>query len=240
MLDNNRDPKISIVIPIYNAERFLHKTIEGVLSQTYSNWEAILVNDGSTDNSLSICEQYAEIDKRFKVVNQKNAGPSVARNIGLDYCNGEFVTFQDSDDLVPSNRLEILVDSYFECGADWIIGCITTVDAKGKMVVKKLPEKLYCEKGQIINDLTIIDHSNFPSPVNKLYKTSIIKNQRIRFDTDMRMGEDWEFNVRYLNQIHSLKFISESVYFYQKSNSFLTKQFRKDDFETNKKYRIVL
>ena len=98
---------ISIIIPVYNAERYLHQCIESVIAQTFEDWEAILVNDGSKDGSLAICQEYAAKDKRIKVIDKSNGGPSSARNKGLENAQGEFVYFMDADDWIEKNYLEV-------------------------------------------------------------------------------------------------------------------------------------
>ena len=99
-------PLLSIIVPVYNTEALLNRCIDSVLNQTYSNWELLLVNDGSTDNSLSICQTYAKQDKRIKVFHQSNQGQSVARNHALEQANGELITFLDSDDAVAPTTYE--------------------------------------------------------------------------------------------------------------------------------------
>ena len=99
---------ISVIIPIYNVELYLNKCIESVLNQTYTNLEVILVNDGSTDRSGEICDSYCKIDKRVKVIHQKNGGPALARNRGLRIAKGEYIGFIDSDDYMAEDKYEAL------------------------------------------------------------------------------------------------------------------------------------
>ena len=100
---------ISIIIPVYNAEHYLRQCIESVIAQTFEDWEAILVNDGSKDGSLAICQEYAAKDKRIKVIDKSNGGPSSARNRGLNEAKGEFVYFMDADDWVETKFLDNFV-----------------------------------------------------------------------------------------------------------------------------------
>ena len=102
---------ISVIIPVYNAERFVAQTLDSVLEQTYENWEAILVNDGSTDNSLDILQKYAQKDARFKIIDKKNGGVSAARNDGLKKAAGEYITFLDADDLWYPQFLEFMLQA---------------------------------------------------------------------------------------------------------------------------------
>lgn len=106
----NENPLISVIIPVYNVENFLHDCLNSVISQTYTNLEIILVDDGSTDKSGEICDEFATQDSRIKVLHQKNSGQAVARNNALEICKGEFITFIDSDDIVSENLIAILYD----------------------------------------------------------------------------------------------------------------------------------
>ena len=106
----NENPLISVIIPVYNVENFLHDCLNSVISQTYTNLEIILVDDGSTDKSGEICDEFAKNDSRIKVLHQKNSGQAVARNNALEICKGEFITFIDSDDIVGENLIAILYD----------------------------------------------------------------------------------------------------------------------------------
>ena len=102
-------PKISVIVPVYKAEKFLATCIESILNQTYGNLEIILVDDGSPDSCGKICEKYALSDSRVKVVHQKNAGVAAARNVGLDLAEGDYVTFVDSDDYIQPQMYEKLI-----------------------------------------------------------------------------------------------------------------------------------
>ena len=106
----NQNPMISVIIPVYNVEIFLHDCLNSILKQTYTNLEIILVDDGSTDKSGEICDEFAKQDNRIKVIHQKNSGQAVARNNAIEICKGKFITFVDSDDIVSENLIEILYD----------------------------------------------------------------------------------------------------------------------------------
>ena len=110
---------ISVIVPVYNAEEYLEECLESIKNQTYTNIEVILVNDGSTDGSKEICEQYCEKDNRFKLVNQENQGQSVARNLGVAESVGQFIMFVDSDDVVRENIVEVLL-SYMKEDVDLV------------------------------------------------------------------------------------------------------------------------
>lgn len=111
-------PLISVIVPVYNVEPYINKCIDSILSQTYKNLEVILVDDGSPDNCPKICDDYASIDNRVKVIHQKNAGLSVARNNALNICQGEYISFVDSDDWIEENLFEIAIGKMQENSVD--------------------------------------------------------------------------------------------------------------------------
>ena len=115
---------ISIIMPVYNAEKYLNRSIESIMNQTYNNIEIILVNDGSTDNSLEICTSYQEKDNRIKLINQANKGVSFARNKGIDEATGDYIMFIDSDDYVEKNMIEDMVSKITEDDIDLVISGI--------------------------------------------------------------------------------------------------------------------
>ena len=113
-------PELSIIVPVYNVEKYISQCIDSILNQTFQDFEVILVDDGSPDRSGQICDEYAENDSRIKVIHQKNAGLSAARNTGLKNANGEYVAFVDSDDYISPNMYELLVTNIKSCGADMV------------------------------------------------------------------------------------------------------------------------
>lgn len=111
---------VSVIVPVYNAEHFIEKCIHSILNQSYKNIELILVNDGSTDNSVKICDSFAKIDNRIKLIHQANSGPSVARNNGIYNAKGKYIQFIDADDYIEENMIETLVNE-MEKGLDIVI-----------------------------------------------------------------------------------------------------------------------
>ena len=114
-------PKISIIVPVYKVEKYLCRCLDSIVAQTFTDWECILIDDGSPDNSGKICDEYAEKDGRFRVIHQENAGVSAARNAGLDAARGEWIGFVDSDDWVESNMYEYLYNNALETKSDVVI-----------------------------------------------------------------------------------------------------------------------
>lgn len=182
---------VSIIIPIYNLETRIKSCLESVISQTYRLLEIILVDDGSTDNSLDICQDYAKLDSRIQVVHQNNRGVSAARNLGLKKATGKYVTFIDGDDTVTSNYIETFLFYAETIGADVMIGGYTkkeisqesiTKPAKGAYSTKEF-FSLLCKEGTEI----------YGYVWSKLFRLSLIKNNHILFNEKMSSQEDLDF-----------------------------------------------
>ena len=174
-------PKISIIIPVYNVEDYLSMCIESVIAQTYKDWELILVDDGSPDNSGSICDEYASRDPRIRVIHKKNAGVSAARNTGIEAANGEWISFIDSDDWVDTDYLE-----KFELDkddADLIIQGLEYYDNRNGQYFKQI-KVADCILSGTDSKKLVADNNVLGSgyPVAKAYRKSII-DTGVRFDT---------------------------------------------------------
>ncbi|MGN1051330.1 MAG: glycosyltransferase family 2 protein [Acutalibacteraceae bacterium] len=213
--------KISIVVAVYNAESTLNKCIESLLAQKYEQTEIILVDDCSTDNSLSVCEKYSlEYENIITVKNEQNSGVSATRNHGIDVSTGSYICFVDSDDYVEEDYLEKLYSCYSKYNTVPICGFIYHDEynhqkplayrwSGGNELVSlgdsfKLMRELY---------LTAI--------WNKLFKSEIIKENNIRFDVDVSMGEDLRFSVDYFESadIDKVYAFSDTLYHYTKLNN---------------------
>ena len=195
-------PLISVIVPIYNAEKFLHYCIDSILNQTVIDFELILVDDGSTDNSGKICDEYSEKDNRIWVIHKPNGGVSSARNAGIEAAKGEYICFVDSDDFLESSYLEELVETkkkYPDFDNVWC-GFQTVED------YYKNNKKAYDVERD--NDYSFSDLSSIMDlfekwfvqmPWNKLYKTKTIVENSIVFPPEISLGEDYIFNLRYLD-----------------------------------------
>lgn len=188
--------KVSIIIPVFNAEKTIKRTLDSLLTQTMADFEVILVDDGSTDHSADICQHYGLADPRFHYIKQpKNMGPAAARNTGMSQMRGDYVTFIDSDDTVENNYLEALLDAVKKSNAD---------------VVWSDFQYIYIETGQV--QKVTHGHSGFLSQkdffhcflddcpgigsmCNKCYKTEFIRLHNLRIDEGRVYGEDWDFNM---------------------------------------------
>lgn len=214
-------PKISIIVPIYNSEKYLVKCIESIQKQTYINIEIILVNDGSYDKSIIICEKYAEYDERIIVVNKENGGVSSARNRGLDIATGDFIGFVDSDDLIDAEMYERLITASLKNDADIVECGYSRMDNNYEVTMKNpLYDAIYngnyeCSKLY----LSKINTTNFN--VNKLYKKYIFDNLRY---SNLAHSEDYVINVKAFFKCNRKVTISGCYYFYINRESSACKQ----------------
>lgn len=213
-----RSFKISIIVPVYNAGKTLNKCISSILQQTFKDWELILVNDGSTDNSALICDEYVQLDKRIKVFHKSNGGVSSARNVGLDNAKGEWITFIDSDDWVENNYLSNL----YQNDENDIVASYFIAEGWREWVSVPLKEYVY-DEGQMKDfmDNCLLD---FIYICSKLFRHSIIKSYKLRFDENISYGEDTLFVYQYLQYIKSVRTSSEATYHYNCYGIGLSKQ----------------
>lgn len=204
---------VSIIVPVYNAEKYLSRCIDSIIKQTYSNLEVLLIDDGSSDKSGTICREYADIDNRIKVINQSNQGVSKARNRGLEEASGEFICFVDSDDWIDDTHIEGLVASIAE--NDCI--CEGYIRGNTQSILKAKRVDLLKIDG---NDVAVFFVNGFIHPCwNKLFKKSIIEVNNIRFPTDISISEDSLFCLEYLSCSHSIAFSERANYHYWVDNS---------------------
>lgn len=207
---------VSVIIPVYNAQKALAACLDSVLGQSYHNLQIILVNDGSKDNSLAICRQYAMKDERFQVIDQANAGPGAARNAALGAAKGTYLQFLDSDDILPADATAALVEAM--AGEDLVIGHFT-IGAEGKSSRRGLV-KADCrlDKQGFMHELIKWPGSYYFSALwNKLYLRRIVEEQGIRFNERMVWGEDSLFNMQYYLYIKHVHFIPMVVYHYHRA-----------------------
>lgn len=203
---------ISIVIPVYNVEKFLRKCIDSIIAQTFSDWELILINDGSKDDSGTICDEYSAKNDRIKVIHKKNEGVSKARNTGIDYAGGEFICFIDSDDWIEPtflsdfNVLKNKCDFYFSG---------SLYDTYEKVYsYKKYKEKFCRNKYEIRNEFFDQDLLSNGYPWGKLYRTQIIRENNLRFNENLTINEDHIFVFQYFLHISSLYITNTAGYHY--------------------------
>ncbi len=209
-------PEISIIIPVYNASAFLSSTIKSVLRQDYHNYEIILINDGSTDNSPDICYHFAEKYKEIiKVINQKNKGVTIARKAGIEKSRGEFILFLDSDDTLPQQALSILFEN--SKGVDVVLG----FDDAPETIPHKNPQIL--TQKQLINGF--LTRKINPDIAAKLWKRSCFTPGCLDTSPSIKLGEDFIMNIKLSLNINKAKLVYKNTYHYIQHSQQTTRNF---------------
>lgn len=237
---------VSVISPVYNTSEYLREFLDSVISQTYKPFELILVDDGSSDNSLDICREYAEKDSRITVLTQKNQGAGAARNNGIEHANGELVIFLDSDDTADSNMLEAVLKVTRKQKPDLLVFGYEEIfyNEAGKVVSRNvmLPEPLdlhtpeECRKKYC----RLVFDAMLNQPWNKVYKKSIIEKYNIRFP-NVKRTQDALFNGEYFKHVNSLLTLQEPLYFFRQNNQKkIWKKFPKDSYLIDVNYNSFL
>ena len=205
---------ISIIVPVYNTEKYLDQCIQSVLVQTYTNWELLLINDGSTDLSGTICDQYATKDRRIRVFHKENGGVSSARNVGLDNARGKWIMFIDADDWVEPSMLKELRTVALDNNADYVY-CDLLFDY-GKY------QKYYSAPTYISEHSIMLKNfikSTWTVIWNSLVKAEIYSKQNLRFSQDYTYCEDFLFAVKTMFYAHKIAYAPKAYYHYNQLNA---------------------
>lgn len=227
---NCADPKVSIIIPVYNVEKYIERCIQSILSQTSNEWEAIIVNDGSTDDSLNIIHGLIGKDPRFRVINKSNGGAASARNVGLEEARSEYITFVDSDDSLEKTYVETLLGTMQSASCDIILSGMRVRECDrlpGIVGLHKFNPFLffkYCDGG----------------PCAKLFRKEIIDAYHIRFPEDMAVAEDLVFLGSYTLHVKTYFVVPQILYYYYLDNdSSLMHRFWRGELSLNAyKYNV--
>lgn len=213
---------ISIVVPVYNAEKYLEQCLNSIQNQTYKNFEVILVNDGSMDHSESICMDFVKVDTRFKYFTKENGGASSARNFGLDNVTGDYITFIDADDWVDENHLEVLINNIKENNSDMAVSSIKKFDNVSNFEFRVYSKqekyllnynKLNREEFLVILPKLIHASNSYKIAVSKLFKKELVTD--VRFDESIIYGEDLDFFFKLYNKVNSISYVDEVTYIYR-------------------------
>jgi glycosyltransferase involved in cell wall biosynthesis len=225
-------PLISIIVPVYNVEKYIQRCIDSILAQTLSNFELILVDDGSTDKSGTICDNYAKEDSRINVIHLKNEGVSNARNKGISLAQGDYLMFCDSDDYVEKNWCNLLYKAINQGGKILpIIGVriIYNIGGGKKEVIRAFPKKVSMEKDKYFETYK---KGLSGSLWCKIYERKIIVDNSLYFNVNVNRGEDLLFNLSYIKYMDSIVTIPTIGYNYVHSNeNSLINRYRKDLFD---------
>ena len=223
-------PLFSIIVPVYNVEKWLPKCIDSILEQSYRDFELILVNDGSTDKSLEICTQFAQIDSRIVVIDKNNEGVSAARNIGIKNAKGKYICFVDSDDWVGYNYLSALINTQLKYNSQLVISGLNLY-FKGEKSEYKVDEVVY-DKSNFLQLFSSQEDILFllRGPCCKLFDRDIIQSNSIEFDQSIHYGEDAIFVLKYCLYCDLVAFSSDVSYQYYRREGGLvcSKPLRRD------------
>lgn len=220
----NKIKCISIVVPVYNAKENIDMCVQSLINQEYRNIEIILVDDGSSDNSLEICNKYALQDYRVKVYSKTNGGVSSARNYGIDVANGDYICFVDSDDYVEKDYCSKLLNYVYDDVNMVVLGLRKSTQSIDEHIKHRLSRGFYTYKeiSKIIIDDGTLSGFTFHSSCSILFNLTIIKNNNIKFDERIKYNEDGLFNTIYFFSLSTGKIYvdySDAVYVYRVNNT---------------------
>lgn len=218
-------PTVSIIVPIYNAHSTIRRCIDSILHQTFTDYELLLIDDGSTDESGSICDEYAMKDPRIQVYHNPNSGVSAARNFALDHAKGEYLQFLDSDDWITTDATQQLVRTALTYNCDLVISDFYRV------VNERVSVKGDIEDDTIMTQEEFVSHmmenpADFYYGVlwNKLYRRSIVENHRLRMNQEISWCEDFLFNLEYIRYASRFYALNIPLYYYVKTKGSLVSQ----------------
>lgn len=242
------NPKVSVIIPVYNGYNYIPQCMDSILNQTLKEIEIIFINDGSTDSSLDLLKQYENLDERIKVLNQKNSGPSVARNRGMKCATGEYIGFIDIDDYIEKDMYEKLYDMANKLNTQ-ICMCNYNEIYVEKMIKKVVNHSFPCN--QVLDKTFIMDNivptftENkvyvFYPVVNKIYLRKWILDTDIYMDEERDHGEDWWFNISLFLKVDKLSCVEDCLYNYVHiNNNSLLFKYRENYFDLCLDGRIKL
>lgn len=219
------NPTVSIIVPVYNAEKFLRRCVDSILSQEYTDFELLLVDDGSADGSGAICDEYKEADSRVRVVHKENKGVSDSRNRAIDMARGTWLQFLDSDDWMTPDSTKLLVRAATEHGCDLVIADFYRV------IGERLSLKGDIEEEGVLTQEEFAAHmmenpADFYYGVlwNKLYRRDIVEAHRLRMDTNINWCEDFMFNLEYIRHARRVYALHAPIYYYVKTKGSLVSQ----------------
>lgn len=233
--------KISVIVPVYNTEKYLHKCVDSILAQTFTDFELLLIDDGSTDNSGKLCDEYAAKDNRVKVFHKKNGGVSRARNLGIDNAQGEYLSFIDSDDYIHPDIYAELVAIADKYNVDLVV---SDIELNGKVLMNKTPSLCKLDKEEIHNKVlpyfTQIDNTGAGAYTTMIIKRAVLDKNNVRFYEDFAFQEDLMFVINVYANISSMYYLPKTFYEYTTHPTGLYASYRKGDGENFVKARNII
>lgn len=208
---------VSVIIPIYRAEKYVERCVDSILCQTYDNIEVILVDDGSPDNCPIICDNYKQIDNRIKVIHQINNGPAVARNNGIKNANGQFIAFVDSDDYVSRDYIKCLVEIAEKYNSEIVSCAYTTND--GELELNSIPFGIKVFSPEDAIKTLMKEKILYTAPWGKIFKKNVLED--IRFPAEL-MHEDLAVIYRFFDNSNKIVHLSNKMYYYEENPDSIT------------------
>lgn len=219
---------ISVIVPCFNCDKYIKENIDSVLNQTYKDFEAIYIDDGSSDNTLKILKEYQKKDARIKFVHTENKGVAAARNLGITKAKGTYITFIDADDYVDIKYLETLYKNTMDGKIDYVKSNIIRTKNKEKINIS-IKEKVYMKKN---NDFDVLYEKILSTYELNNITATLIKRAKINhfFKEEYNYAEDYLFNIEVIKNIDTFKYIDYTGYYYRENSNSLTHKFEKDIF----------
>lgn len=205
-------PLFSIIMPVYNLEKYIDRAVKSILNQSYRQLQIIIIDDGSTDGTPAHLAHWAQVDDRIEVHRQANQGISAARNFGMTFMRGDYLTFTDGDDWVEHRYIEYMVNAFRQFQPEMVI-CGFYIDPPNRSAATKM-ESGILTRHEVINRILKLGGSVRGYTWNKGYLPAIIRAQQLQFDTDLGLMEDQLFNVRYVNVCQRYYFDTRPLYHY--------------------------
>lgn len=233
---SHKSPKVSIVIPIYNVEKYLRSCIDSIIGQSFQDFELILVNDGSIDSSLEICREYEQRDKRIKVINKKNGGLSSARNAGLSVAKGNYISFIDPDDCINKEYFNILVNEAEENNCDVVVCGYKTVPNNIEIIPSYKLNTVLKGTNFILSSDSVHSKNELCFVWRYFYKLELIRKNKIFFNEKVYIGEDVIFNLEVLVNCQRVMAISDILYYYTINNP---NSLMRNTFKPNLEYSLL-
>lgn len=218
----NERPQVSIIVPVYNAEKYIGRCIESILAQSFTDYELICVDDGSTDRTGAICDEYVDVDRRIRVIHIKNHGVSFARNVGISTACGEYVLFVDADDWLEKERIKQMLPSEDE---DFVYAGYINV-AEDKVLGKIQYQGYLLDIAELRRDF---ERQWAKAPLYfvwcSLYKREILENHMVSFDDEISLGEDVLFNIAYLEKCKRIRISTNCGYYHNNIHTSLVHRY---------------
>ena len=230
-------PIVSIIVPIYNSDQYLYECIESIINQTYKKLDILLINDGSTDSSLSICKSFKNKDKRITLIDQKNSGVSSARNRGIMNAKGDWIMFVDADDYLNKDSIELALNNIKD--DDYYYFFSSRINERKTIVLDNINKK---EK--LIKEILMWNKYNYDEfnsrVLNHIYNRKMIINNNVLFNNEICNGEDMLFNIEYFLCASKMIIINSSIYNYRVNSNSLTHSVNKKIVEKDELFHKYL